>query len=70
MRTILLALALFAAGCSTTPINKVPVPAAARDGKTPVTLGKPNLSQRIIEQRIQDGQVAQGKLAVEGHLVR
>ena len=69
MRTIFMALALFTAGCST-PMKKVPVPAAARDGKTPVTLGKPNLSQRIIEQRILDGQVARGKLAVDGQLVR
>jgi hypothetical protein len=73
MRTTILALALIASGCSTTPTTKVPVPAAARDGKTPVVLGKPSLSHRILEQRLQDAQVAevaQGKLAVEGQLVR
>ena len=70
MRTTLLALALLASGCSTPPIKKVPAPSAARDGKTPVALEKSSLSQRIMEQRIQDAQVAKGELAVEGQLVR
>jgi uncharacterized lipoprotein YajG len=70
MRTTLLALALLASGCSTTPTTKVPTPAAARDGKTPVVLEPPSVSHRIMDQRFQDAQVAQGKLAVEGQLVR
>ena len=71
MRTILfaLALALLASGC-TTPMTKVPAAPAARDGKTPVALGRPSVSQRIMGQRMQDAQVAQGRLAVEGQLVR
>ncbi len=70
MRTILLALALLAAGCSTTPTTKIPPPAITRDGKTPVALELPSLSHRIMDRRLQDAQVSQGKLAVEGQLVR
>jgi uncharacterized lipoprotein YajG len=66
---ITLAFALFASGCATTPSTKVTVP-AVRDGKTPVVLGKPSLSHRIADQRIQDAQVARGKLVDEGQLVR
>ncbi len=68
MRTTMFALALLVAGCSTTP--KVPAPSAARDGKTPVALEKSSISHRIVDRRMQDAQVARGKLAVEGQLVR
>ena len=70
MRTTMIALALLAAGCTTTPTTKVPAPAAARDGKTPVALEKSSISQRILEQRLQDAQMARGELAVQGQLAR
>ena len=70
MRMIMLAFVLLSAGCSAIPTNTVPAAPAARDGKTPIALGKPIVSQRILEHRVQEGRVARGKLAVEGQLVR
>jgi hypothetical protein len=70
MRLIMLAFTLVFAGCSAIPTKTVPAAPAARDGKTPIVLGKPIVWQRIQERRLQNAQVAQGKLTVEGQLVR
>ena len=58
------------AGCTTTSSKIHPAPQAVHDTKTPVALPKPSISQRLEAQRIQNGQVAQGKIAVEGSIVR
>ena len=58
------------AGCTTTSSKIQPAPQAIHDTKTPVALSKPSISQRLKAQRIQDGQVAQGKIAVGGSIVR
>ena len=73
MRTTILALAIFATGCTTTgtSTNKIqPAPKPYRDHKTPVAPGKPVLSQRVAARRLQDARVARGNLAVEGQLTR
>ena len=70
MRSTILALALIIIGCSTTPTTKIPAPSAARDGKTPIALARPSFRHRIVEKHQREAQVAQGKLAVDGQLVR